>query len=120
MFIVMDDTKFSDWLQASLREREMSQAELSRRSGLASATISMLITGQNQPKAATCLALARALDLPAETVLKAANLLPELPAPAGDPTIGEVVDVMKRMTAEERREILEYIKWQFSRKRKNE
>ena len=63
------------------------------------------------------LALARALNLPAETVLKTADLLPELPAPGGDPTIGEIADMLKRMTAEERQEILAYVLWQFRRKR---
>lgn len=114
---MVNKVDFADWLQMELKQREMSQAELARKSGLATASISMLVTGRNQPKATTCLALARALNLPAETVLKAADLLPELPAPAGDPSIGEVTDVMKRMTAEERQEILEYVLWRFRRKR---
>lgn len=111
------EISFADWLQEELNKRGWSQSELGRRAGLSRATISVLISGRSQPKAETCLALARALNLPAETVLKAADLLPELPAPGGDPTIGEIADMLKRMTAEERQEILAYVLWQFRRKR---
>jgi transcriptional regulator with XRE-family HTH domain len=117
---VNTEAYFGEWLQEELEKRGWTQAELARRAKLTRGGISSLISGRNHPTAQTCVALARALDLPAETVLKVADLLPELPAPAEDPTLGELMDLMKRMTEEERREVLEYAFWRFRRKRGDE
>jgi transcriptional regulator with XRE-family HTH domain len=117
---VNTEAYFGEWLQEELEKRGWTQAELARRAKLTRGGISSLISGRNHPTAQTCVALARALDLPAETVLKAADLLPELPAPENDPTLGQLVDLMRRMTPEEREEVLAYALYRFTRRKKGD
>lgn len=118
MSIVADKTTFfSEWLQEELEKRGWSQSELARRSGLTRQTINTLIKGRSEPQAETCLAIARGLNVPPETVLRAADLLPELPVPDRDPTLQELMDLMKRMSQEEREEILQYALFRFRRRR---
>ena len=114
---VNENIYFSDWLQGELEKRGWSQAELARRSNLSRSGVNLLITGRNQPRAETCLALARGLGLAPETVLKAADLLPEGEAPDQDPTLEELVDLARRMSTEEREELLSYALWRYQRRR---
>lgn len=116
--VVNRETYFQEWLQEELKKRGWAQVELSRRTGLTRAAISSLVSGRNNPSASSCVAIAKAFDLPAETVLKAADLLPETPAEMEDPTLGELIDLMKRMTPEQREEILDYALWRFRRNKK--
>lgn len=67
---------FSDWLIKKMKIAEMSQADLARRSGLTTATISRILQETRKPGHEACEAIARALDLPPETVFRAAGLLP--------------------------------------------
>lgn len=113
----MNKNYFAEWLENELRERGWTQTELARRAGMSRAAISMLVNGRNHPKAETCIALARGFDLPAETVLMAADLLPENQVPDRDPSLQELMNLMKRMTEEERREILDYALWRFRRRK---
>lgn len=118
MSVVADKTTyFSEWLQEELDRRGWRQVDLARRSGLPRQTINTLLRGRSEPRAETCLALARGLDLPAETVLMAADLLPEGQVPDRDPSLQELMNLMKRMSEDERREILDYAMWRFRRRR---
>lgn len=117
MFTVVNNSFFSEWLQQELSKRGWAQSELARRAGLTRGAISSLVSGRNNPKAETCVAIARAFDLPPETVLMAADLLPEIPPPGQDPTFTEILNVVKNMNPEERAELLDYALFRF-RKRK--
>ena len=123
MFTVVNgNTYFSDWLKSELEKRAWSQAELARRAGLNRATINSLLSGRNHPRAETCLAIARGLDIPPETALKAADLLPEteLPDFDKDPTLQELFDIVKRLPKDERQQILEYTLWRYQQTNKED
>jgi transcriptional regulator with XRE-family HTH domain len=71
------DTDFPGWLQAELKRQGMSQADLARESGLSTAAISRIMGGSRGVGAEACNAIAKALNLPPETVFRRAGLLPE-------------------------------------------
>ena len=69
---------FNDWLLIQLREREWSQADLARASGLTSAAISKYINGRT-PDETALRKIAHALKLPPELVFEKAGILPTKP-----------------------------------------
>lgn len=69
---------FRDWIYAELGQRGWSQADLARASGITSGGMSRLLSEQRVPSSDTCLGIARAFDIPPETVLRKAGLLPPL------------------------------------------
>lgn len=71
-------TKLGDWLLKELEKRNWSQNELARRAGISSGTVSNLITGTKTPEQNTLIAIAEALKIPKETVLRAAEILPPI------------------------------------------
>lgn len=72
-------TYFAYWLEDQLHARGWNQAELVRRSGMSSGTISRIITGGRNPGADAIANIAQALHLPAEEVMRHAGLLPMPP-----------------------------------------
>lgn len=68
--------KFGDWLQNEMDSRDMSQADLSRSSGLTTAGVAYLVNGKRNPGQDACIKIAHALRLPPETVFQAAGILP--------------------------------------------
>jgi len=70
---------FNDWLHDELNKRGWSNLELSKRSGVATSTISMIVSGQNKPGYNFCVRISRPLKLPPEIVLRKAGLLPKKP-----------------------------------------
>src|SRR5512145_1195907 len=74
----MNNLEFSQWLRKQLIDKKFSQADLSRKSGISEAHISRAISGSSVGEE-FCRAIARALGYPAETVFRAAGLLPPIP-----------------------------------------
>lgn len=69
---------FNDWLLEQLQERQWSQADLSRASGLTSAAISKYINGRT-PDESALRKIAHALKLPPELIYEKAGILPSKP-----------------------------------------
>lgn len=74
----MNDEMVS-WLTNEVKNRGWSLRELGRRADISHATISNIISGQTNPGFDFCVGIAKALDMPAEDVLRRAGLLPALP-----------------------------------------
>lgn len=74
---------FSEWLRKQLKDKRWRQADLARAANLDPAVISNLVNEIRGPGEDTCTAIARALDLPPETVFRAAGLLPPVATPRG-------------------------------------
>ncbi len=79
---LMSKADFAEWLREELRNRDWSQSDLSRRSGVSTAQITRVLSGERGIGEATCKSLARALHLPPEEVFRKAGLLP--PKPVAD------------------------------------
>ncbi len=67
---------FSTWLIDELNKRRLSRAELARRMGMSSTTITYVINGKRNPGPDLCQAIAKAFGLPPELVYRQAGLLP--------------------------------------------
>ena len=67
---------FASWLEKELENRDWKPADLSRRSGIGSGLISRILNRERRAGPDSCVAIARALQLPPETVFRAAGLLP--------------------------------------------
>jgi transcriptional regulator with XRE-family HTH domain len=77
MSSIMDTLSFSDWLQRELKQRDWTQADLSRLSGVHRQVISSYVNQKRDKPDETILRmLAGAFKLPPETVYRAAGLLP--------------------------------------------
>lgn len=99
---------FGNWLQEELNKRDMSQADLSRASGLTTAGIAYLINGRRNAGEDAVNKIARALKLPPETVFRAAGLLP--PVSEIDEMKAQLIELTANMSREEQREVLEYLR----------
>jgi transcriptional regulator with XRE-family HTH domain len=77
--LVMSDS-FSIWLNGELLQRGWSQAELARQANLSRTAISDVLSEKHDAGFDLCIAIARALHLPPESVFRIAGLLPPTPA----------------------------------------
>ena len=109
----MTATNFSDWLNSEMMRLGWSQADLARASGLTTAAISRYINGGRSigPDAAN--AIAKALNVPVETVFRAAGLLPpEREAVHG---MAELREVYSLLPESDRQELLEIARLKLER-----
>jgi len=74
----MNDT-LSEFMQSEMKKRGWSQADLSRRSGLTTGGVSMLIGHTRKPNPDSLNALAKAFACPPEHLFRLAGLLPSEP-----------------------------------------
>jgi transcriptional regulator with XRE-family HTH domain len=106
---------FSIWLENELRLRGMSPADLARASGKAPAVISRILNNERKPSNETLKAIARGLGLPIETVFRAAGLLPPISEAIEEEE--ELLHLFRHSTPEERKEILEWLRFRAERKK---
>jgi transcriptional regulator with XRE-family HTH domain len=106
---------FVTWLTDEMNARGWTNSELARRAGVRQSTVSMVISGHNKPGDDLCLGIARAFHVPAEEVFRRAGILPPLPAPENDITFDELLSYMKRLSAEDRKDVLEYAIFRYRR-----
>jgi transcriptional regulator with XRE-family HTH domain len=66
---------YIDWIEGELRKREWSRSDLSRKSGITTAQISRVLNGDQNPGHVFHEGMARAFNVPLETVLRAAKVL---------------------------------------------
>ncbi len=100
---------FVNWLKAQLQERNWSQAELARASGLNKQSIHYYLTQSARPPRAHALAkIAHALNLPVEEVYRAAGI--PLQPPDISETIEEVVYEMEDMPKQDQQEVLAFVR----------
>lgn len=105
---------FQDWLTTQLKMRDMTPAELARASGKAPAVISRILNGERNPEPETLIAISRALNLPPETVFRAAGLLP--PVSPDTEYQEEFFYLLSKLSPEERQEILELLRFKAERR----
>jgi len=70
---------FSEWLTNRVERHGWSFNELARRSGISSAMISLVVTGQRNPGIDFCNGVAVAFNFPLEFIFRKAGILPPLP-----------------------------------------
>lgn len=106
---VMGITDFAEWLRIEMKNRGISQAELSRLSGISPAQISKYLSLQSSPSEEGYVAIAKAMKIPLETVFRAADLLP--PLKEADPLTKEAEFILSHLSQKRRQQAIEYIKY---------
>lgn len=97
-----------------MAKREMSQADLSRKTGLTTGGISNLINQVRNPSPEACTAIAAALNIQQETVFRAAGLLS--PLPEKDKLTGEAEFLLSQMPKAKREQAVAFIRFLANQK----
>ena len=108
--------KFSTWLLNELQQRDWSQADLARKSGLSRAAVSNIISNNRNPSPASCAAIAKAFKIQVETVLRQAGHLP--PLYDDPPDLSEWIHLYRVAEKQDREYLLEIARALANRKRK--
>jgi len=107
---------FSNWLTKQLQIRGMTPADLARASNKAPAVISRVLNDAREPAPETITAISRALNLPPETVFRAAGLLPS--KPDHNERITEATYILSMLEEEDIDEIIQIARMKLERKSK--
>lgn len=100
--------RFGDWLIDRLNERNWSQSNLARASGITRGGISNLVNHVRTPDAATCQSIGLALNIPPEDIFRVAGLLP--PKPEESALDRKIIFLVSTLpTEEDKEDVLRYI-----------
>lgn len=103
------NSDFIIWLKGQLQERNWSQADLARASGVHKQTIHYYLTKSSKAPHAHVLAkIAYALELPVEQVYRAAGFLPQ--PPHVNETIEQIMHELEDMPKKHQQEVLAFIR----------
>jgi transcriptional regulator with XRE-family HTH domain len=102
------DNDFVTWLNRAIQDRGWTPAELSRRSGMHPATISLVIHRERQPGIEFCVGIARALGEQPEYVARLAGLLPPAPPSVQEET--ELIHRLRRASATDRDAVIRMVR----------
>ena len=105
--------KLRAWLSEELEQRGWTHSELGRRAGVSQAAISNILSGNREAGADFCVKIAQALNEAPEKVLRLAEILP--PASDDDPSLSEIIDTLRNMSPNQRKETLHYIRYLYQR-----
>lgn len=111
----VSSVNFSSWLELELTARNWKPADLAARANVAQATISNILNNNREVGHRTALAIAKALNVPPDYVYRQAGILPDTAGPERDPSFQEILDIMRNLPPEERREILDYALYRYRR-----
>ncbi len=95
---------FIEWLDEQLKQLGWNDHQLARRAGISHSVVSKARTGIT-PKWEACVAIAAALNLPAETVFRRAGLLPEVDGAC--PELAELHALLPLLSEYDRRELVQ-------------
>ena len=101
MFLVGQNLRFAEWLQAEMDKRGWSQSDCARACELNRAVINKLLNGKSRAQPFTLAAIARGLKIPVETAYRAAGLLP--PNTDRDDSTQEVVYIFRSIQSPQRK-----------------
>lgn len=108
-----------EWLQKEIESRGISQRELARMAGLGNATVARILNETRNPGIDFCQAIAYALRMPVEDVLRQAGIIESIPENEAG-IIQMLFDRMKHLTIAERKEVYELADELYQRKYKGQ
>lgn len=107
---------FGEWLVQELEDRELSQSDLARISGLSRGTLSNIISGARGRGPESLSAIAKALKLPVEKIYRAAGLLP--PIIKADEDMEQILHEIAKLPKDDQREVLAFIRMKNNLRKK--
>lgn len=117
MSIIMD-TKFSDWLIEQMQNKNWSQSDLARASGLTRQTISYYLSDKStKPDEGALTKIAHALKISPITVLRKAGLLPE---GGENASFEDWQFLLNQLPPEEQEEVRKIVEMKIERRQKEE
>lgn len=99
---------FITWLNIELNKRNWRLSDLARAANLDTGSVSRILSGTRRPGPEVCLAIARALQLPPETIFRQAGLLP--PKPEEAMAEDQLLHLYRHLDARGQREALSILK----------
>ena len=111
----MGQNDFAEWLRTELKAQGMSQAELSRATGLHTGSISNVLNGQRKPGADFVLSVARALRIKPEDLYRRAGILPQKPSPTQETLVNDALDIIRRLSDDDKKEVIAYARFRYQR-----
>jgi len=110
---------FISWLENELEKRGWDRAELARRAGLATSTVTRILNQERRPGPEFCRAIAKALGYPQWFVFFKAGLLEDSPNDFIEKAEAHtILRLLQLLPPEDRREILEYIQFKVAQAQK--
>jgi transcriptional regulator with XRE-family HTH domain len=116
-YFAIVNNSFMTWLDGILAERNLTRADLARRAGIGQSTLSLIGSGDRNPGSEVCLAIARALKIPPEEVLRVAGILP--PVRSGSALDDRIVHLMGLLSDDEKNMLLEFSELLVHRREKS-
>lgn len=107
------NNKLALWLSDELNNRGWSIRELGRRAGVSHTTVASVLSEQRSPTADFCVAVSKALNVPAESVLRMAGILPPLPGSENNPTLQELYVYCKRLSPQALEDLFRYVIFRY-------
>jgi transcriptional regulator with XRE-family HTH domain len=96
----MATDSFAQWLEIEMQARNWKPADLSRASGIDQGTLSNVLNGIRGAGLTFCVRIADAFNIPAEIVLRRADLIP--PAPTEDPLFEQARHYFNQLSEDEK------------------
>jgi len=96
------------FIKLRMKELGMNQGDLAQKSELSASQISRILKLESTPSQDAIAAIARALHLPAETIFRAAGILPSISQV--DEYNAQILNETKDMTEQEKRSLLAFIR----------
>lgn len=110
-------SSFGEWLTDELTRRGWSHNELARRAGVSQPNVSGIINGRS-PGCDFCIRVAQALELSPVLLLVKAGILPPQ-SPDDDSTIQELVELVRSLPPEDRKDVLQFARFRHQNSRKD-
>jgi transcriptional regulator with XRE-family HTH domain len=109
MYSPMNSFEFASWLQQEMNKRGWNNSELARRAGVTRGAIGNVLRGDRNTGSELCLAISKALNIPPETVFRAAGLFP--PERTPEEKYEELLSILDTFTEEQRKDVLRYVRF---------
>lgn len=95
-----------DWINRELGTRKLSIRELGRKTGIDHSDISKILSGKKEPQLRFYEEIAKIFDEPIEKILQLAGILPN--RDVEQLTFAELFEAGRRLSPEQRKELLDY------------
>jgi len=100
------ETEFTTWLSDKMNELNLSMSKLARKSGISHATISQVMSKKQKPTHDFCSAIAQPLGVDELELMWRAGLLRKKPIAITEPSLREILDAVRTLTPDQRRQLL--------------
>ena len=107
------ETNLPEWLIDKMKERSITAAELSRKSGISAQQISRLLAGQRGVSEVSLRAISEALNIPPEVACRAAGFLP--PAPEKTEAHEQLIYMFDKLNEKDRQTVLDMMRFLLSK-----